>query len=91
MAIIGLGGIGQGVAYDLACMGVRKFLLLDKGAVAMQQMVHMGIAPHHVGMSKVQVMRLRLLKEFPQMTVETRWGNVMHGRQPERISMGSQV
>ena len=50
------------------------------GSVEMGHMAHMGHSPCHIGMSKIQVLRLQIRHKFPTLLIETRMGNIQEGK-----------
>lgn len=73
VAIFGVGGVGGYVAEALARSGVGAFVLVDKDVVSQSNINRQIIATTKtVGMSKVQVMKERILDINPEAEVEVR-------------------
>lgn len=71
--IFGVGGVGGFVTEALARTGVGYFTLVDNDTVALSNINRQIIATHDtIGMSKVEVMKKRILSINPAAVVETK-------------------
>lgn len=71
VAIVGVGGVGSHVVQQLAYLGIRKFVLVDKDIVSETNLNRLiGAKLEDIGVQKVQVMR-RLIHEIsPDAIIE---------------------
>lgn len=73
VAIFGIGGVGGYVAEALARCGIGAFDLIDNDTVSASNINRQVIALHStIGMSKVNVMKERILDILPSASVNTR-------------------
>lgn len=69
--IFGVGAIGSGIAIELAMMGVRNFILIDKGKIKpSSKQRHYYFKNNDIGRSKVEALKDYLLKINSNINIE---------------------